>query len=423
MVELQTRAGPRDASADTEAEIASSQGEIAHKTSEVSRTADETAPAADTDSKRSADSSGETPTIDSGGQASHWPSRRLLAIAAASLLGLFLLSIFYTLYFVQSVLFPITMAVLLKLIFAPVILRLKKWRIPNYAGAGFVVGGILAATVTGIVLLSGPASEWLNEAPRHFRSVEFKLRSLKAPIEKVSDAGSEVDQLTNMDGEGDKPTPVQVERPGIVASVLDATGEVAVGTFLTLVLLYFLLAGGDRFLEKLIELAPAWQHKRNLVRLVRDVQQSMSFYLFATTCINIVLGILIGTVMWLLGLPNPILWGVMAGCLNFIPYLGCIVGAVIVCLVALVSHDSTATAVWAPALYIAINALEGYFITPAVLGRSISLSPLSILISMIVWGWIWGVGGTLIAVPILAAVKIACEHVEPLHPVAKLLGR
>lgn len=376
------------------------------------------------ESNDSADSVGEQPATNSEQQSPlWWNNRRLLTLAAASLFGLFLLGLFYTLYFVQSVLFPITLAVLLKLIFNPVILQLRKWRLPNFVGAGLVVGGILALTIAAILLLSGPAGEWINDAPRHFRAVEYKLRSIKAPIEKVSDAGDEVDELTNMNGDSRKPTPVQVERPGIVASVLSATGEVAVGTFLTLVLLYFLLAGGDRMLEKLIELAPEWHYKRSLVRLARDVQRSMSQYLFATTCINIVLGILIGTALWLLGLPNPILWGVMAGCLNFIPYLGCIVGALIVCVVALVSFDSIATAVWAPSVYIGINALEGYFITPAILGRSISLSPLAILISMIVWGWIWGVGGMLIAVPILAATKIACDHVHPLQPVAKLLGR
>lgn len=354
---------------------------------------------------------------------SEWlDNRRLMMIAVAVLVGHFTLALFYTLYLVQAILFPIALAIILKLIFNPVVRRANKWGVPNFVGAAFVVGGVFGATVASIMLLSSPASEWIEDAPRHFRSVEYKLWPIKKPISMVTDAGEEVDKLTKMEGES-KPLPVEVKQPGVIATIVDATGNVAVGVFLTLVLLYFMLAGGDRLLEKLVELAPAWPNKRNIVRLARDVQASMSRYLFATTCINIVLGIAIGVGMWLIGLPNPVLWGVMAACLNFIPYFGCVIGAVVVFLVGLISFDSAAHSVWAPLVYIFINSVEGYFITPSILGRSISLSPLAILISMILWGWIWGVGGMLIAVPILAAAKIACDNIQPLQPVGKLFGR
>lgn len=354
--------------------------------------------------------------------ASEWlDNRRLLIVAAGSLVCLLLLAILYTLYYVQAVLFPITLAVILKLIFSPVVRRLNKWHVPHWASAGIVVGAICGLCIAGIAMLSGPAAEWMEDAPAHLQKVERELWSIKEPIEKVTDAGEKVDELANMD-EGSE-IAVEVKQPGIVASVRDTTAEVLVGIFLTLVLLYFLLAGADRLLEKLVELAPAWRHKRSIVQMARDVQQSMSSYLFATTCINVVLGIVIGFGMWLAGLPNPVLWGVMACCLNFIPYFGCIIGAGIVFVVGLVSLDSAGQAAWAPVIYICINAVEGYFITPAILGRSISLSPLAILVSMILWGWIWDVPGMLIAVPILAAMKIACDHIQPLQPLGKLIGR
>lgn len=349
-------------------------------------------------------------------------NRRLLVIIALTGFGLFGLALFAGLYFVRTILFPITLALVLNLVLNPVVRRLNQWRIPYFIGSALVVAAILGLTVAGIVLLSTPASQWVVDAPRHLRSVEYKLWSIKEPIEKVTAAGEEVDKLTSMEGKK-KPVPVEVTKPGVIAQLLDTGGNAAISIFLTLVLLYFLLAGGDRLTVKLMDLAPDWQKKPNVACMVREIQRSMSSYLFATTLINILLGIAIGTSMWLLGMPNSILWGVMATCLNFIPYLGCIIGAGVVCVVALVSKDSLAYAVWAPALYFGINTVEGYFITPTILGRSISLSPLAILISMILWGWIWGIGGLIIAVPLLAVAKIACDHIEPLRPVGRLLGR
>ncbi len=347
--------------------------------------------------------------------------RKLLIVVAGCLIAITLVTFFTTLYFAQAVFFPLTLAFVLKLIFTPVSRRLSKFWIPEFVSAAIIVGGIFALTIASIAFLAKPAGDWIQSAPGHFETVSWKLRSIRRPIEKVSEAGAQVDKLTDVDGDS-KPLPVQVAQPGVVASLVNTTSSVLMGMFLTLVLLFFFLAGGDRLLEKAVGLAPEWRNKRKIVELARDIQQTLSSYLLATTCINIALGTLIGFGMWLVGLPNPILWGVMAAALNFVPYLGALLGGCIVFLVGLVQMDSVADAIWAPTIYFALNALEGYFITPAILGRSISLSPLAIVISMVVWGWIWGVGGVLLAVPILAATKIACDHSNRLRPVGQLLG-
>jgi predicted PurR-regulated permease PerM len=354
---------------------------------------------------------------------SEWmDNRRLLLIIASTLLGLFALAAFRMLYVAQAVFFPITLAVVLKLVFGPVVRYLNAWRVPNAVGAGLVVGGILALTVAAVTFLAGPAQRWFDAAPGHIRELEFKLRSFKEPMKRVSDAGSQVEALTEVGGK-EKPIPVKVNQPGVTAVLFDTTSEVMVGAFLTLVMLYFMLAGGDRFLEKVLDLSPAWGSKRRVVALAHDIQHVMSSYLFAMTCINVVLGAVIGIGMWLVGLPNPVLWGVMAAGLNYVPYFGCILGTCIVFVVGIISLDSLGQAIWAPTIYLVANGIEGYFITPAILGRSFSLSPLAIIISMILWGWLWGVGGMLLAVPILAAAKIACDHIQPLQIVGRFLGR
>jgi predicted PurR-regulated permease PerM len=327
---------------------------------------------------------------------SEWmDNRRLLLIIASTLLGLFALAAFGMLYVAQAVFFPITLAVVLKLVFGPVVRYLNAWRVPNVVGAGLVVGGILALTVAAVTFLAGPAQRWFDAAPGHIRELEFKLRSFKEPMKRVSDAGSQVEALTEVGGK-EKPIPVKVNQPGVTAVLFDTTSEVMIGAFLTLVMLYFMLAGGDRFLEKVLDLSPAWGSKRRTVALAHDIQRIMSSYLFAMTCINVVLGAVIGIGMWLVGLPNPVLWGVMAAGLNYVPYFGCILGTCIVFVVGIISLDSLGQAIWAPTIYLVANGIEGYFITPAILGRSFSLSPLAIIISMILWGWLWGVGGMLL---------------------------
>lgn len=349
-------------------------------------------------------------------------NRRLLMIIGACLLLLLLIAGFSTLYFAKAVFFPIALAFVIKLIFQPVVKRLRKWWIPEYVSAILIVGGIIGTSVLAISFLAGPATEWIQNAPQSLSDISYKLRSVREPIAKVSQAGEQVEALANVSG-GEEPVEVQVSRPGVVATMLNTTTDVLLLAVTTLVLLFFFLAGGDRMLEKVISLTPEWGAKRKIVELARDVQYTLSSYLFSMTSINLVLGLVIGTGMWMIGLPNPILWGVMAAILNYIPYVGAMVGGCVVFLVGLVEFQTFGEALWAPAIYYGCNALEGYFITPAILGRSISLSPLAIVISMVLWGFIWGIGGIFLSVPILAATKVTCDHIPRLAPFGQMLGQ
>jgi predicted PurR-regulated permease PerM len=126
--------------------------------------------------------------------------------------------------------------------------------------------------------------------------------------------------------------------------------------------------------------------------------------------------------MFLLGMPNPVLWGVMAGSLNFIPYLGAITSATILTLVALLTFEEVGRAVVVPLVFVVLTSLEGLIVTPTVVGRRLSLNPVAIFIWLIFWGWLWGIAGTLLAVPLLAVLKIVCDHVKPLAAVGEFLG-
>jgi predicted PurR-regulated permease PerM len=144
--------------------------------------------------------------------------------------------------------------------------------------------------------------------------------------------------------------------------------------------------------------------------------------LFTVTLINCCLGFAVGTTVGILGLPNPLMWGAMVAILNFVPYLGALTGIVCMTLGAVLSFDSFSFALLFPASYLILAILEGNFITPMVMGRSLTLHPVLVLLALTFWGWMWGIIGVILAVPILAAFKIFCSHIEPMEPLAEFLS-
>ncbi|MEO7723766.1 MAG: AI-2E family transporter, partial [Chthoniobacterales bacterium] len=162
--------------------------------------------------------------------------------------------------------------------------------------------------------------------------------------------------------------------------------------------------------------------KKRAVSIANEIETQISRYLFTVTLINLCLGLAVGTAVGLLGLPNPIMWGAMVAVLNFVPYLGALVGIACMLLGALLSFNNLGVALIFPGTYLALATLEGNFITPFVMGRSLTLNPVLVLLSLTFWGWMWGIVGVILAVPILAAFKIFCSHIEPMEPLAEFIS-
>jgi predicted PurR-regulated permease PerM len=167
---------------------------------------------------------------------------------------------------------------------------------------------------------------------------------------------------------------------------------------------------------------PTFGDKRRAIAITGDIQRQTSRYLLTITLINAGLGVAQGIAMYFVGLPNPLLWGVMAFVLNFIPYVGALLGAGVVGLVALISFDSMTHAAVAPLVYLALTAVEGQVVTPSVLGRSLVLNPLVIFVAVMFWGWLWGVPGALMAVPLLVVLKAICDNVESWGALGEFIG-
>jgi predicted PurR-regulated permease PerM len=348
--------------------------------------------------------------------------RRPFDIRSVALTGLFVLAVFYTIYFMRAMLLPLVLALLLSYLLVPLVRGLARIRIPSLVGAGIVLLALIGGIGYGVSLLSEPAAGWIEKAPYSFQQLKQKLVTLKKPMERVAQASGEIDKLTEPDGPQAKPQTVVVKRSAISEIFFTQGREFVASTVVMLILLYFLLAYDGVFLTKIIRITPRLGDKKRAVSIVREIESQISRYLLTITAINICLGIAVGTTVHFLGLRNPIMWGVMVAVLNFVPYLGALTGIVCMTLGAVLSFDSLGYALVIPASYMLIAILEGNFITPMVLGRSLTLNPVIILIALAFWGWMWGISGMILAVPILATFKIFCDHIEPLAPVGEFMS-
>jgi predicted PurR-regulated permease PerM len=345
--------------------------------------------------------------------------QRPLGIQSISLTGLFILAVFYTIYFMRSVLLPIVLALLLSYLFRPVVRGLAQLKIPLAIGAAIILIGLLLLLGYGISALAAPTAGWLQKAPTGFAELQRKLLPVKKSVAKVTQATGEIEKLASTNQEAKA---VEVKRHPISEMFFMRTPEFAAGAVLSLILLYFLLVYDQVFIAKLVKLLPTLADKKAAVGIAHDIESHVSRYLFTVTVINSCLGLAVGTAVALLGLPNPVMWGVMVALLNFIPYLGALTGIVCMTVGAVLSFDNLGYALVFPAVYLAIGVLEGSFITPWVMGRSLTLNPVIILLSLTFWGWMWGIIGIILAVPILAAFKILCAHVKPMEPLVEFLS-
>jgi predicted PurR-regulated permease PerM len=253
------------------------------------------------------------------------------------------------------------------------------------------------------------------------QQLQRKLLPLRQPIEKVAQASGEIEKLATPSTPPAK-VAVEVKRHPITDTLVSRTPEFLTTVLLLFILLYFLLAYDGVFLGKVIKLLPTLADKKRAVSIATEIEGQVSRYLFTVTLINLGLGLAVGTAVGLLGLRNPIMWGVMVAILNFVPYLGALTGIVCLTLGAVLSFDSFSYALLFPAVYLFLATLEGNFITPWVMGRSLTLNPVMIILSLTFWGWLWGFAGIILAVPILAAFKIFCAHIEPMEPLAEFLS-
>jgi predicted PurR-regulated permease PerM len=336
------------------------------------------------------------------------------------------LAVLYTLHFARDFLLPIIFALLLSFLLSPLVRWLARFRIHPPLGAGLVVLVILAGIGYGAFGLSGSVQAWASTAPATLATAQAKLAKIIRPIQRASKTAEQVADAAGAataNNSGRKPAEVVVQGPSLTSRIFGTTQRAVASILEVLVLLYFLLASGDLFLQKLIKVLPNVRDKRKAVQIARETESSISTYLLTAAATNIAEGGVVAGVMYLWGMPSPALWGALVAVLEFIPYLGALTIVVLLGIAALTTFDNIGHALLVPASFLLVNLIQSNVVSPLLLGKRLALNPVALFIGLAFWFWIWGIAGAFIAVPLLATFKIFCDHIESLASVGEFLGQ
>ncbi len=335
------------------------------------------------------------------------------AVGAVHLLAV--LAFFGVCWAAADLLIPVMLAMFFALIANPMVTRLHKWWIPRWLGALAVVFGGLAAGIFLASLLVGPASDWIVKAPTELRQLAPKLRHLTRQVEQANKAAESIVKAagastpaTVVVADPDKP-----HAPNLWA-LISSTPRMLAFVVVVVLLCFSFLVYGEGLQRQAIAQTSDLKRKALTIDILRTIESEVSTYVLTVCAINTTLGLVLATALWWLGLDfsDALLWGMLAALLNFVPYVGPLSGVIALALVGVVAFDQPGKIIAPPLLYLSLHVLESQVVTPAVLGRRMSVSPLVVLLWLMLWGWLWGIAGLLLAVPMLTSCKIVAERVE-----------
>jgi predicted PurR-regulated permease PerM len=362
--------------------------------------------------------------------------RMPIDVRSAALTVLAALGTILVLQLARAVLIPIVIAFLLAFALGPVVGRLARWRIPRALGAGLVL--LLLAGLSGWLGygLRGQAMALVEDLPRAAQQLRESLQATRqrgeeTPLDKVQRAAEEIEQ-TAAEATGAEAVPrgvqrVQIEEPPRVRDYLWVGGAglaaLVAQIVLVLFLVYFLLLSGDLYKRKLVKIVgPSLAKKKITVQILDEINLQIERFLIVRLCTSALVGVATWLALRWLGLEQAAIWGLAAGIFNTIPYFGPVIVSSAVAVVGYLQFGSATMALYASGITLAITGIEGWLITPPLMGRAARMNEVAIFIGLLFWTWIWGVWGTILAVPMMMIVKAVCDRVEGLQPVGELLG-
>ncbi len=345
-------------------------------------------------------------------------SHRQFKILATCAVILTALAIIAALYLGRTILLPFTLAWMSSLLLSPLVRWTSQKGIPNPISAGFLVLFAVSMLFLAVRLLAEPASEWVESWPQKTAEVQEKLNMVQKPLVDLRKAGDEVVKLGKSNDESHVTVSVKQES-WLKSIVTDDIPTLSGQALMIIVLTFFLLSSRGSIARHIGQFGRDFSGRRHLMGIATQVRRQISTYLNTIALVNLALAIVTSLVLWALNFPNPFLWGCLAGLLNFAPYVGPLITVSLLSIVGLVSYDTLWAGLLAPAAFMGITMLEGQLITPSVVGQRLKLSPISVFLAVIFWTWIWGVGGALMAAPILACLKIFHENLFPAPPRAE----
>lgn len=346
----------------------------------------------------------------------HPTRNRLLA-------GILALLMLHACALAAAIIVPLLLALLISLMLAPAVRFLCRWRLPRALSVVAVMLVALLLTTALIGSLIGPARSWAAQVPKSLSRMEMAVSGLRSPLREASKASEQIAKLTDLDGGGSRPQKTQETEPGRLTQMLKATPGALTSLVLTSLLILIFLLHGEALLRKLVELAPALRLKKEIVLATRSAQQELSRYMISITTINGILGGLTALALWALGVDNPLLWGGIAAILNFVPFVGPMVTAALLVVVGFAQFTAPLSALYVPGVFLALHFIEGQLLTPLVVGRRLALDPVMVFLALMLFGWLWGVAGLLMALPLLTCLRIVAQRWPGSNTLARLLGR
>jgi predicted PurR-regulated permease PerM len=338
--------------------------------------------------------------------------------------GIFLLLFVAFLYLARSLIAPIVAAIIVSIMFGPLAVQASRLRIPNSVFAAIVVGAVLVAMNVGLVMLGGVVSGWAERAPEIAATLKAKAAFFERPIAAWRELQI---SLATIFGTAADPPKLELS-PGTILTQVVEWLTPAVGQLVVFFgMLFFLLLSRNRQRQFLVLKFESQNNRLRVLRILNEIEENLARYVKVVSVVNIGVGAAAALIAFVVGLPNPVLWGVVAGLLNFIPYVGPAIVVVLLFVLGVVSLPTLPAAFLAPAMFVAFTTVEGHLITPGIIGRQLTLSPLATFVSLAFWTWMWGPLGTLLATPFLIAAYVSTNTPWPrtnlISPIEPISGR
>ena len=381
----------------------------------------------------------EGPTAPPGGQDE--PPRMLLHmpvdVRSASTALIAILLCIYALHWAAAVAVPLLLSLMFSYALSPAVDRLERVRIPRALGAAAIVLGVVGGLGWATYVLADDATQLVESLPTAAQKLRSSLRGRVSTgpgaLDKVQKAATELEKAADENAAAHVPSPKGVTQVQLVHSKFNIQDYLLSGTMgliamasqtaVVFMLTYFLLASGSTFRRKMVRMAgPTLSHKKITVQALDEISEQIQRYLVMQVLISVLVGVATWFAFLCIGLQNPVVWGVAAAVLNLIPYIGSLVMAVAAMLVALTQFGTLDMALVVVGICFTIRLVSGYVLSPWLTSRTSRLSPLAVFVAVLVWGWLWGVWGMLLGVPITMVVKATCDRVDGFKPLGELLG-
>jgi len=317
---------------------------------------------------------------------------------------------------------PIALALCFQALLTPAVRGLGRLRIPAPAGAAIVVLGALAVLVVGGWALSGPAREWVDQAPSNIATARRKLREIGRPLDRLTAAAEGTPAVNPRAAPLPAPAAPGPAVQSLFAQLLGRATTVVAGLLEVIVLVYLMLAAGNMLFRKLVKLLPAPDDLSTATDILNRTESIVANYLTVTALINVGQGIAVGLAMWAIGMPDPFIWGVVTFVLEFIPYLGGVIIVGLLLIDGFSVFSGLGQVLLAPAIYLVISTLQNNVVSPYAYGNRLKLNPLAVMIFVLFWWFIWGIPGVFLSIPIAATLKVLGDQLPRLSPLGELLG-